>query len=64
MGVCELLPLFCSQYDASNKICTQCNSNGIMREGGCVDKNCQIFDLKGACLGCIQNYKFGDFGQC
>lgn len=63
-GACQPLPLFCMQYDPISNTCTQCNANGVMKNGGCVDKNCQIFDLRGNCLACLQNYQFGNFGQC
>jgi phage FluMu protein Com len=43
-GECQVLPLFCSQFDANTNTCVQCSSNGVMKNGLCVDKNCLIFD--------------------
>lgn len=63
-GVCQTLPLFCLQFDANTNTCVQCNSNGVMKNGICVDKNCLIFDTEGSCLACLPNYVFGNFGQC
>lgn len=63
-GVCKSLPPFCALYDTANNQCQQCQDNGLMRNGNCVDKNCQIFDLEGGCLACIASYKFNSFGQC
>ena len=44
-GACRPLPAFCGVYDNVNNQCQQCSDNGLMRNGNCVDKNCQIFDL-------------------
>lgn len=63
-GTCQTLPLLCLQYDSTVKMCTQCNSNGILKNGICTDKNCKIFDLKDNCLACYPSYQFGNFGQC
>ena len=63
-GVCQILPFFCTQFDPNTNTCVQCNPNGVMKSGVCVDKNCQIFDAEGSCLACLQSYVFGNFGQC
>lgn len=63
-GVCRPLPVFCALYDSVNNQCQQCNDNGLLRNGVCVDKSCQIFDLEGGCLACIPSYQFNSFGQC
>ncbi len=63
-GICQKLPAFCLLYDTSSNSCVQCNANGLMKEGICVDKNCLIFDTMGYCLGCFQSYIFGNMGQC
>jgi hypothetical protein len=63
-GVCQSLPVFCAVYDSNSNQCQQCNDNGLMKNGACVDKNCQIFDLDGGCLACITSYQFNSFGLC
>lgn len=63
-GICRSLPVFCAVYDTVNNQCQQCNDNGLMKIGTCVDKNCQIFDELGSCLACIPSYQFNSFGQC
>ena len=63
-GVCRDLPAFCAVYYSLNNQCQQCQDNGMMKNGNCVDKNCQIFDLQGGCLACITSYQFNSFGQC
>jgi len=63
-GVCQVLPFFCNQFDPITNTCTLCKENGVMRNGVCVDKNCQFFDTEGSCLACLQSYVFGNFGQC
>lgn len=61
-GRCQKLPPFCNQIDPNTFACTQCNNNGVMKNGNCVDKNCQIFDNEGSCLACLHAYQFGKFG--
>lgn len=63
-GVCQILPSFCFQFDPTNNVCVQCNSNGVMKSGVCIDKNCQIFDTEGNCLACLQSYIYSIFGEC
>jgi hypothetical protein len=63
-GRCQKLPAFCQQIDPNSYACTQCSPNGVMKDGSCVDKNCQIFDSEGSCLACLSSFMFGQLGEC